>query len=138
MDTDLGKLMDSIVKNPDFVRLVGELNGGEVPDLSEKIPQALETVGPLLNSLSSGKTTGEKAEEAPQVLKNDSRKEPETVVTGRKPWNRTNAERLLLALKPYLGGNRREIVDKCMSVMQMSDLIGTSGLLGLSAGRHES
>lgn len=40
-----------------------------------------------------------------------------------------NRTRLLIALKPYLGKNRREKVDYIMSILQLMELAGTANLL---------
>lgn len=40
-----------------------------------------------------------------------------------------NRSRLLIALKPYLGKNRREKVDYIMNILQLMELAGTANLL---------
>ncbi|MHB1151874.1 MAG: hypothetical protein ACYCWE_05395 [Eubacteriales bacterium] len=40
-----------------------------------------------------------------------------------------NRSRLLVALKPYLGKNRREKVDSIMNILQLMELAGTANLL---------
>lgn len=40
-----------------------------------------------------------------------------------------NRSRLLIALKPYLGKNRREKVDYIMSILQLMELAGSANLL---------
>ena len=50
-------------------------------------------------------------------------------------YNRTNAERLFLALRPYLGERRRGLVDRCVSVMKMGELLKA---VGMNPGQGES
>ncbi|MBO7405042.1 MAG: hypothetical protein J6V24_08785 [Clostridia bacterium] len=122
MAEDIGSMVEKIIGNPEFQTLVGELRGsGEQPEadaLMSSLPEVVARISPLFSS------------SAP-----DPGKPPvdEPVVSGGK-FNRKNAERLLAALKPYLRASRCGIIDKCMSVMQISDLIGAAGGLGALTG----
>ena len=129
MAQDIGSIVERIMKDPEFVGLVNELRGtenGEVPDpadISSRLPEMLRGLAPMLGS-------GEKKEE--DGKKGEEEKEP--VPAPRfGSFNRANAERLLAALKPYLGERRREMIARCVSVLQITDLIGAAGLGGAGA-----
>lgn len=137
---DLGAAVERIMADPAFGRMVKEFGGGDMGDLRERVPQVMETLGPLLGGMDGKKDKGESADaepasrEVPADDGSDSAAPP--VLTGHKSWNSTDAERLFLALKPYLGDRRRDLVDRCLSVMRMGALLKASGLTaGLSEGR---
>jgi hypothetical protein len=126
MAEDIGSMVEKIIGNPEFQTLVGELRGsssGEQPDadaLMSRLPEVMARLSPLLSSAESAPDHTKPPADAP-------------VVSGGK-FNRKNAERLLAALKPYLRASRCGIIDKCMSVMQIGDLIGAAGGLGALTG----
>ncbi len=141
---DLGAAVERIMADPAFGKMVKEFGGGDVGDLRERLPQVMETLGPLLGGMDKnqgeGAGEGDTADGEPALREvpaddgSDSAGPP--VLTGHKSWNRTDAERLFLALKPYLGDRRRDLVDRCLSVMRMGALLKASGLTsGLSEGR---
>lgn len=125
MAEDIGSMVEKIMQNPEFQNLVGDLRGSEAPPdsdaLMSRLPEVMARLSPLLSS----------AEHAP--AEEEARPSPPAVVSGGK-FSRKNAERLLTALKPYLRASRCGIIDKCMSVMQIGDLIGAAGGLGALAG----
>ena len=50
-----------------------------------------------------------------------------------RPGSREKRNKLLSALKPYLSRNRCEIIDKCVSVIQITDIVeALQGLEGLT------
>ncbi|MCR4904900.1 MAG: hypothetical protein K6A33_02380 [Clostridiales bacterium] len=127
MADDIGSMVEKIIGNPEFRTLIGELRGsGDAPDSAElmsRLPEVMAQLSPLLSS----------SEPSPDAEAQPSPPADAPVVSGGK-FNRKNAERLLTALKPYLRASRCGIIDKCMSVMQISDLIGAAGGLGALAG----
>ncbi len=137
---DLGAAVERIMADPAFGRMVKEFGGGDVGDLRERVPQVMETLGSLLGGTEGEKDGGEGMEAKPASREasedNGAESTVPAVLTGHKSWDRTNAERLFLALKPYLGDRRRDLVDRCLSVMRMGALLKASGLTsGLSEGR---
>ena len=136
---DLAAAVERIMADPAFGKMVKELGGGDMGDLRERVPQVMETLGPLLGGMDGKKDEGEGA--APEPAQRETSDDgadhvKPTVLTVPKSWDRTNAERLFLALKPYLGDRRRDLVDRCLSVMRMGALLKASGLTaGLSEGR---
>ncbi len=129
MADDIGSMVEKIIGNPEFRNLVGELRGsGEAPDsdaLMSRLPEVMAAISPLLSSSESVPPSGSEAKPSPPA--------DIPVVSGGK-FNRKNAERLLTALRPYLRASRCGIIDKCMSVMQITDLIGAAGGLGALTG----
>lgn len=127
MENDISGMIAKIIQNPEFADMVKEIRGGDEStdevqkEMMEKLPGVLSMVSPLIGgNASEGETKdrseGEKSEEKPAPPKYDK---------GR-------AEKLMGALKPYLKPERQQIIDKCMSVMQLSDVMGAfGGLEGL-------
>ncbi len=128
MNEDLSQLVGKIMSSPGFGELVNELkqsgvgsaNGqpddkvsGSPPtteELSAKLPSilsALGSTGTPSKSIDSG--TIDKAMNA--LRKMDS----------------GNCEKLLCALKPYLNRERGDVIDKAVSVMKITDLLGAMG-----------
>ncbi len=138
MNEDLGNIIGKIMSTPGFGNLVNELKtsgalsevGGDAkvsadpadlpsPDaMAEKLPA-------LLAALGNG-NGGKKSPEGEQI---------EKAVSALKKMDSKNCEKLLCALKPYLNKERGEVIDKAMSVMKITDLLGTvSDLTGGDGG----
>ena len=136
MAEDLGAAIEKIMKNPEFAGLVKELRGSDESvertseDLMARLPEVIEQLSPMLGGLEGDASKEEKTGSAEEAGV------PAPIVT-KSPgsFSKSNAERLLRALKPYLGERRRGIIDQCVSVMQLSDLISASGVIGGLAGR---
>ena len=111
MAQDLNAVLEGILKNPDFQKLASDL--GKTPDGEDplsRLPKMLATVAPLLE--------GKKEEEKVEM----------EIRPSAQKLNKNNAERLLTALKPYLSENRRALVDQCVNVLQIGDLVSALGL----------
>ena len=142
---DLGAAVERIMADPAFSRMVKELGGGDGGDLMEKLPRVMETLGPMLGGSAhdgekgeAASRTGESGESKPdpgggeQAAPLPSTPIPNggsPAMIGRKPWNRSDAEKLFLALKPYLGERRRNLADRGVSLMQMGELLKAAGLI---------
>ena len=143
--------------DPAFSRMVKELGGGDGGELMEKLPKVMETLGPMLGGGNGGEavpsspgSSGTRAAPAESSEPADSGAEsgagpamPADGIlskAGSRPYNRSDAEKLFLALKPYLGERRRELADRCVSLMQMGELMKAAGLLSRhgAGGRRES
>lgn len=114
---DLTSVLRKIIENPEFAGMVSELRGeGNAADASQemlsKLPDVMAMVSPMLDS-------GEKQEEAPS--------EEAAVPMGLKKYDKTRAEKLMAALKPYLNPTRCSMIDKCLSVMQIGDMMSMFG-----------
>ena len=111
MAEDLNGVLEGILKNPEFLKLANELKGsGAGEDPLSRLPEMLATVAPLLE--------GKKEEEKVEL----------EIRPSAQKLNKNNAERLLTALKPYLSENRRALVDQCVNVLQIGDLVSALGL----------
>ena len=152
---DLGAAVERIMADPAFSRMVKELGGGDGGDLMEKLPKVMETLGPMLGGGNGGEAApsspGSSGTRTAPSEPAESGAEPEPAMpaegimskAGGRPYNRSDAEKLFLALKPYLGERRRELADRCVSLMQMGELMKAAGLLsrhGAGGGResHET
>lgn len=128
---ELQSAVQSILKDPAFAKLVGELSGvapSEAPaeehkehkdtppsvpqippEMLAKLPQMMSVLSPLLSGGREGKD--DKKEDSSRGEKGDAEKR----------------KRLLAALKPYLSSSRREAVDSILKVTEMTDLMGKMG-----------
>ena len=137
MAEDLSAAIEKIMKNPEFVGLVKELRGSDESvertseELMAKLPEVMEQLSPMFGGSGGDSPKEEKAES------DGSADVPAPIIT-KSPgsFNKSNAERLLRALKPYLSERRCSVIDQCVSVMQLTDLIGASGVLNGLTGRQ--
>jgi len=129
---DLSSVIEKIIKNPEFAGMVNEIKGGgqeSASDVSEEMMKKLPDVMKMVSSMfGSNETKTDKAADAvsePNLI--------ETKLPLSKKYDKARAEKLLYALKPYLHGGRGDIIDKCLSVMQISDIArAIGGLDGLA------
>lgn len=119
---DISSIISKIVSDPEFAGMVNELRGQNgSPAVSEeeilsKLPEVMKTVAPLIgNADEKSGSDGGKPDKKPK--------------SGEK-YDKKRAERLMHALKPYLSRDRGEIIDKCVSVMELSDIVGSLGGIG--------
>ena len=145
MTEDIGAAVERIMRDPAFAGLVKELGGGDSADLMSRLPEVMKTIGPILGA--AGETGAEQEREErketeaspdPAPVKPETAAPVPVEVLGKKPFSRSNAEKLFLALKPYLGNRRRDMVDRCVSVMQMSELLKAAGIAGTGGGGEGS
>lgn len=136
MDNDIGGIISKIIKNPEFAEMVREIKGGNESsgdvqkEMLDKLPEVMSMVSPLLSS--SSETADAKGQNGEQV------EQPKETKIGKK-YDKGNAEKLMRALKPYLKPERQQMIDRCMSVMQLSDVVNTlggiDGILGMNEKR---
>ena len=127
---DLARTVESIMKNPEFAGIINELRGGDSggqPAVSQgeilsRLPEVMSMLKPLIGGTSDG-ISGTGTSDPPVS---------ETAAAGNiqsptafrpKKYDKSRAEKLMSALKPYLNSNRCEIIDKCVSVMQITDVV---------------
>ena len=132
---DIGAAVERILADPEFGRMVKELGGGESGDLTAKLPEVMETLGPIFGGV--GKT-GEERDPAKEAELQSAAPSSEGRGAGRVPYNRSNAEKLFLALRPYLGERRRGLVDRCVSVMKMGEILKAVGMTPGASGSAEA
>lgn len=132
---DIASLISKIVENPEFAGMVNELRGGDTKnsgdvskEMLDKLPGIMSMVAPMLGGESgSGGGGAVNDKPAPRASLSAPSK-------GDK-YDKARAAKLMQALKPYLTHERAEIIDKCLSVMQLTDIVGAlggiDGLLGM-------
>ena len=128
---DLSSVIEKIIKNPEFAGMVSELKGGErasTEDVSQEMMKKLPDVMNMVSSMFGGSEA--KAENSAESV-------VAPVAGDAKPhsprYDKGKAEKLLCALKPYLNSGRGEIIDRCLSVMQISDIArAIGGLEGIA------
>ncbi len=129
---ELSGAVHSILSDPAFAKLVGELSGGapkeaetdreeksapaqsqSVPQISPemlaRLPQMMSAMAPLVSGM-RGKTDG----------KDDGK--------GGSPGDAEKRKKLLSALRPYLSSQRKDAIDSILKVTEMTDLIGQFGV----------
>jgi len=137
----IAQAVEQIMKNPEFTGIINELRGGagNVPQVSQtEILSHLPDVMAMLKPFTGDSGTAEKAESTAKEEKNGSVPKPEETAKAvsavlPKKYDKNRAEKLMAALKPYLSQNRCEIIDKCVSVIQITDIVeALQGLEGLT------
>lgn len=139
MDNDIGGIISKIIKNPEFAEMVKEIKGGDESsgevqkEMLDKLPEVMAMVSPLIAS-----SNGDSGESKAQNNAVEQVEHPKEANVGKK-YDKGNAEKLMRALKPYLKPERQQMIDRCMSVMQLSDVVNTlggiDGILGMNEKR---
>ncbi len=138
---DIAQMVENIMKNPEFTGIINELRGGDsgnTPQVSQgeilsHLPEVMSMLKPLI-----GDTGGSTPKENRESGKSESI--PAASGAGKavsailpKKYDKSRAEKLMAALKPYLNSNRCEIIDKCVSVMQITDVVeALQGIEGIT------
>ncbi len=129
---DLSSVIEKIIKNPEFAGMVSELKGGERASTEDVSQEMMKKLPDVMNMVSSmfGSSSEAKAESSAESV-------VAPVAGDAKPvsprYDKGKAEKLLYALKPYLNSGRCEIIDRCLSVMQISDIArAIGGLEGIA------
>ncbi len=143
---DISSIITKIIQNPEFAEMVSGMKGdGESAkdvqrEMLENLPQVMSMVSPLVGGNSGGES--EKSGDSGSSGGGDEVKE--TVKTVNSPakstgkasgkYDKGKAEKLMYALKPYLSPERCRIIDRCVSLMQLSDVVeafgGLEGFMG--------
>ncbi len=134
MNEDLSRLVGKIMASPGFGELVSELKqsgiGAESPaqgtgstadgaasqgtptpeEITARLPSIMAALGSPGNSVKS--IDGGAIDKAVRAI---------------QKMDSGNCEKLLCALKPYLNKGRGEVIDKAVSVMKITDLLGAMG-----------
>ena len=136
----IAQMVEQIMKNPELTGIINELRGGTdgAPAVSQaEILSHLPDVMAMLKPM-----TGETSGAVPEITESSAQKSgsaaPDENVKAvsaavPKKYDRNRAEKLMAALKPYLNETRCDIIDRCVSVMQITDVVGA--MQGLDALR---
>lgn len=117
---DISAIISKIVQNPEFAGMVNELRGenGEPPvspsEILDKLPAVMKTVSPMLD----GKTDKDSSDKSKNADEKNS----------TENFDKVRATKLMQAIKPYLSPERCNIIDKCVSVMQIGDIVKALGI----------
>ncbi len=140
MNGDIGKAVEQILKNPEFAGIINELRGGNgenaPPQVSQTeilshLPDVLSMLGPLMGN--AGTSDATETTEEPGIAAQEAVPASTVPVALPKKYDKTRAEKLMSALKPYLNSNRCEIIDKCVSVLQITDVMAAlQGIEGIT------
>ena len=138
---DLSSIINKIIADPSFSEMVGRLKGDESEktsddikaDMTAKLPDIMAMITPMLGGSDNSWTkdgTYNKSDDAENSTGNGDTKAFSDKHIGslvQKKYDKAHAEKLLYAIKPYLNKNRCEIIDKCVSVMQITDIVSAFG-----------
>ena len=125
---DISGMIKGIMQNPEFAGLVKELRGDDgksnsdiQSDIMSKLPEVMSMLGPMMGE----GQTGEKKEASGENQKQHKTSGSDTpkLFKNFDKFDKNKASRLMSAIKPYLSHERCEIIDKCMSVIQIGDVM---------------
>ena len=139
---DISSMIGKIMSDPAFTEMVGRLksSGSSVSGLSDvetsddkssenfqsrpapEISDVMAAIGPMLSGI--GADGGKHAQKLNESSRTENTEEHQRRF---RKHDKAQAEKLLNALKPYLSKNRCEIIDKCVSVMQITDIVSAFG-----------
>ena len=141
----IAQAVEQIMKNPELTGIINELRGGSgnAPPVSQtEILSHLPDVMAMLKPFAGTSDTDPAVTAKTQVAAEENRIEEHgkaekngKAVSSVQPnkYDKDRAEKLMAALKPYLSRNRCEIIDKCVSVIQITDIVeALRGLEGLT------
>lgn len=125
-------MIQKIMQNPEFVSMVSELRGENTEKSTEDItgemmahlPDVVSMVAPMLGNSQILQRDAKKESEEAQHESEEKLQPAATSESLPQKYDKARAEKLLYAIKPYLSTSRCEIIDKCMSVMQLRDVVG--------------
>ncbi len=129
----IAQMVEQIMKNPELTGIINELRGtsGGTPAVSqEEILSHLPDVMAMLKPMTGdGDTSGPPPEIPASPAQSSETAAPQENVKAvsaafPKKYDRNRAEKLMAALKPYLNETRCDIIDKCVSVLQITDVVG--------------
>ncbi len=130
MNGDIGKTVEQILKNPEFTGIINELRGGTGENAPAQVSQEeilshLPDVLSMLSPLMGGANPSESTDASTETMETTEKTVPASTVPVALPkkYDKSRAEKLMSALKPYLNPNRCEIIDKCVSVLQITDMM---------------
>lgn len=135
----IAQMVEQIMKNPELTGIINELRGGTegAPAVSQAeilshLPDVMAMLKPMTGEASGA--VPEIAEPSAQSSETAAPQENVKAVSAvPKKYDRNRAEKLMAALKPYLNETRCDIIDKCVSVLQITDIVGA--MQGLDALR---
>lgn len=119
MNEDLSLVIEKIMSNPEFGNLVNQLKNSGIAE--EKRPHSDPTADEITKKLPD--LMGLLTQSGSQIPSADSEKISKALSSLRKLDNR-NCEKLLSALKPYLRNERGEVIDKAVSMLKITDILG--------------
>jgi len=140
MDSDLSAMINKIISDPSFAEMVGRVRGNDSSksaeeissDMASKLPDVMAMLAPMLSSDTGSQNSG-KQDESSENSDHSAKSEDAAPNIGtqngiiQKKYDKVHAEKLLAAIKPYLSSSRCEIIDKCVSVMQITDVVNAFG-----------
>ena len=140
---DLSRMVEGILQNPEFTGIINELRGGtsgDAPPVSQgeilsRLPEVMAMLKPLVGEtgIPAENRGPEEKEAKPSPSEEKNAKAASVLPVLPQKYDKNRAEKLMAALKPYLNSNRCEIIDKCVSVMQITDVVeALHGIEGLA------
>ena len=126
---DISAMISKLMQNDEFSNMVKELRGrdngaGDGADIMDKLPEIMSMLSPMI-----GDTNNDGQKDSGNSTENIGAVQPKKSPRIDSKFDRGRASKLMSALKPYLSSERCTMIDKCMSVMQIGDIM--SVLYGL-------
>lgn len=136
MNGDLSQIVNKIMSNPEFGNLVNELKNSDLAagssggkevsadDIMKKLPDVMGMLGMNASGKEAHNDTEDQATPVSAVPQSIDSEKIEKAVKALKKMDNQKCEKLLGALKPYLSRERGEVIDKAVSVMKITDILG--------------
>ena len=119
-DFNIDELLSSITSNPELMEKINSIKeSNSSGDVSQSLPDIISLLSPIVNSSSRENDTKEEASRADTA--EDNAKIPAHIARLSEKINKNSA--LLLALKPYLKKERRDIIDSVVKMAQVANLM---------------
>ncbi len=121
---EISSIIEKIIQNPEFAGMVSEIKGesekNSPGDMSKEMMSKLPEVMSMVSSIFGGdkKASSDKDSGKTEQIKSMANN------LHLNKYDKSKAEKLLYALRPYLSDSRCEIIDRCVSVMQITDVVG--------------
>ena len=129
---DISEVISKLMQNDEFSNMVKELrgkdnSGSDGADIMDKLPEIMAMLSPMMGNINND---GQK--ESGNISGSSESIQPKNSPRGGGKFDKGRATKLMSAIKPYLSAERCTMIDKCMSVMQIGDIMSVLSGLDMS------
>ncbi|MBR5253128.1 MAG: hypothetical protein IKV39_04540 [Clostridia bacterium] len=129
---DISGIISKLMQNDEFSAMVKELRGKDnigtdSADIMDKLPEIMSMLSPMM-----GDANNDGQKESGNISGNSEVVQPKKSLRGDGRFDKGRATKLMSAIKPYLSAERCTMIDKCMSVMQIGDIMSVLSGLDMS------
>ena len=129
---DISGIISKLMQNDEFSAMVKELRGKDNnstdgADIMDKLPGIMAMLSPMMGNINND---GQK--ESGNISGNSEAVQPKKSLRGGGRFDKGRATKLMSAIKLYLSAERCTMIDKCMSVIQIGDIMSVLSGLDMS------